>query len=116
MILMYPVITMTKPFMHKGSRNALIGENPEPALAQNYSNELQVSEDTPPTFRPLGDEEYRLKNYDIEAWWQIISPLKCISFHPGGTRIFPCINKGHLSEWTDLCITWIKVQGRINSK
>ena len=32
MILLYPVITFSRPFMHKGSRNALLGENPDSAL------------------------------------------------------------------------------------
>jgi acetyl esterase/lipase len=50
LILSYPVISFTTPFMHKGSRNNLIGENPDPKLAESLSNELQVTPRTPPTF------------------------------------------------------------------
>lgn len=44
-ILFYPVISMDEAITHKGSRRNLIGEAD---LAQRYSNELQVSEQTPP--------------------------------------------------------------------
>ena len=50
LILAYPVISFTTPYMHKGSRNNLIGENPDPKLAESLSNELQVTAQTPPTF------------------------------------------------------------------
>ena len=50
MILAYAVISFTTPYAHKGSRNNLIGENPDPKLVESLSNELQVTAQTPPTF------------------------------------------------------------------
>ncbi len=49
-ILCYPVISMTEPFGHSGSKRNLLGPNPDPKLAENLSNEKQVTADTPPTF------------------------------------------------------------------
>jgi len=49
-ILCYPVITFTQDFMHRGSRNNLLGKDPEEDLVKLLSNELQVTEKTPPTF------------------------------------------------------------------
>lgn len=49
-VLIYPVITMTDPFTHKGSRTNLLGKEPDPALVEKMSNEKQVTKDTPPTF------------------------------------------------------------------
>jgi acetyl esterase/lipase len=49
-ILCYPVITMTDPFTHKGSRNNLLGKEPDEKLVQLMSNETQVTAKTPPTF------------------------------------------------------------------
>ena len=49
-ILCYPVITMTDPFAHKGSRRNLLGENPSQQLIDMMSSEKQVIEQTPPTF------------------------------------------------------------------
>lgn len=50
LILAYPVISFTTPYTHKGSLKNLLGDNPDPALVQNLSNELQVTAQTPPTF------------------------------------------------------------------
>ncbi len=50
MILMYPVITFNDSCRHQGSMDNLLGKNPDKALVLFYSNELQVKEDTPPTF------------------------------------------------------------------
>lgn len=50
MILVYPVITMKKEFTHMGSRNSLLGRRPSDEMVQEFSNEKQVSDDTPPTF------------------------------------------------------------------
>lgn len=49
-ILCYPVITFTQDFMHRGSRNNLLGKEPDPELVKQLSNELQVTPETPPTF------------------------------------------------------------------
>ena len=49
MILMYPVITMSQPYMHQGSRNNLISAMADSSTAKYYSNDLQVTGETPPT-------------------------------------------------------------------
>ncbi len=49
-VLCYPVITFTDTTMHRGSRNNLIGTDPDPALIEKLSTELQVTPETPPTF------------------------------------------------------------------
>ena len=57
MILMYPVISFTDTSMHLGSREALLGKDPDPALVKYYSNELQVKDDTPPAFFVHADND-----------------------------------------------------------
>ena len=49
-ILIYPVISMADGLTHHGSRDNLIGNHPTPQLVRNFSNELQVTEQTPPTY------------------------------------------------------------------
>ncbi len=49
-ILAYPVISMEAPFTHGGSRDALLGPHPDPALLHLLSPELAVTSATPPTF------------------------------------------------------------------
>lgn len=50
MILAYPVITMSKSYVHMGSRNVILGHHPTTAKIDEYSNEKHVTSDTPPTF------------------------------------------------------------------
>ncbi|HYG07487.1 MAG TPA: alpha/beta hydrolase [Stenotrophomonas sp.] len=49
-LLIYPVIDMTGPAAHPGSRQQLLGTAPDPARAQRYSPQLHVDAHTPPTF------------------------------------------------------------------
>ena len=66
-ILAYPVITMREPYVHRGSRQNLLGPNPSAHLLDLLSNELQVTSETPPTFLPYvrrsggaGAEQHRV--------------------------------------------------------
>lgn len=49
MVLVYPVITMGEQ-THQGSRRNLLGENPSSESIVDFSNEQQVTADTPPAF------------------------------------------------------------------
>src|SRR5438876_8891097 len=49
-VLGYPVISMTEPWTHQGSKTNLLGSNPDPALARSLSGEQAATKDTPPTF------------------------------------------------------------------
>ena len=98
--------------MREGSRNALIGENPDTELAEYYSNELQVNEDTPPTFLiHAGDDKGVPVNNSIvfyEALLEKNIPAEMHIYPEGGHGFSLAIGKGHLSNWPDLCIEWIK--------
>jgi acetyl esterase/lipase len=50
MILGYPVISFQDSLTHMGSRDNLIGKNPSKAKKDLYSNELRVTNNTPPSF------------------------------------------------------------------
>ncbi len=49
MILVYPVISMSVKG-HQGSKNNLLGKDAKPELVESFSNEKQVTADTPPAF------------------------------------------------------------------
>jgi acetyl esterase/lipase len=49
-ILAYPVVTMEDGVTHGGSKRNLLGARPDAKLVELYSNEKQVTKDTPPTF------------------------------------------------------------------
>jgi len=50
MILAYPVISMGDSLTHIGSRISLLGMEPSKEKVDLFSNELQVTKDTPPTY------------------------------------------------------------------
>jgi len=50
LILIYPVISMQDSLTHLDSRTNLLGKNPSKLLIDEYSNELQVNANTPPTY------------------------------------------------------------------
>lgn len=56
-ILFYPVITMNEQFTHRGSRHNLIGKDAAYDKVQLYSNELQVTAQTPPAILLLSDDD-----------------------------------------------------------
>ncbi len=49
LIVVYPVISMDAKITHMDSRKALLGSNPSEEQVRLFSNELQVTQDTPPT-------------------------------------------------------------------
>ena len=48
--LLYPVVTMSEPYAHEGSRDALLGPKPSQELLRKTSLELLVTKETSPTF------------------------------------------------------------------
>ena len=56
-ILIYPVITMDASYTHAGSRTNLIGSSPSAALVDLYSNEKQVTENTPMAYINWADND-----------------------------------------------------------
>jgi len=113
MVLVYPVITMSKPVMHVGSRNRLIGGNPDStALAKYYSNELQVTDQTPPTFlvHTMDDKTVPVENslmfYQALRDHNVLSEMHL--FPKGGHGFGLGLGQGQDEKWMELCIEWMK--------
>ena len=112
MMLIYPVISMKKGITHKGSRNALLGKNASEDLVTKFSNELQVSENTPPTFIiHSGDDKvvpvensllmYKaLKDKNIETTMHI--------YPSGGHGYSMGESNNNAPNWTSLAEEWLQ--------
>lgn len=111
MILMYPVITMQKSTMHQGSRNNLIGDKADSATARFYSNELQVTAQTPPTLLIHATDDKAVPVENSLAFYQALKdhniPAEMHIYPYGGHGFSLAIGKGYLSSWTDRCIDWL---------
>ena len=56
-ILFYPVITMDKSFTHMGSHDNLLGKDASAELETEFSNEKQVTKETPCAFIAYSDDD-----------------------------------------------------------
>lgn len=56
-ILFYPVVTMDKSYTHMGSHDNLLGKDASADLENEYSNEKQVTKETPRAFIVYSDDD-----------------------------------------------------------
>lgn len=111
MILGYPVVTMDSTLTHRGSRNNLLGKKPSDELAKLYSNELQVTKKTPPTFivHATDDKTVPVKNsiqlYQALKEKKIEAELD--TFAVGGHGFGMRKRNIPVDNWTDLLKSWM---------
>lgn len=115
MILAYPVITMEAPYVHLGSRDSLLGEKPDPALAASLSNQAQVTSETPPTFlfHTSDDDVVPVEN-SIEFYLALRKagvPAEMHIYLHGKHGVGLAPNDPELSGWPDRLAAWMKAQG-----
>lgn len=111
-ILVYPVISFTEEFQHSGSRINLLGEDADEELVKYYSNELQVTEDTPPAILIHSDDDGAVPVENSIAYYTALRANKVSSelhIYPyGGHGYSLAIGQGHLATWPDRVIQWIR--------
>ena len=112
MILCYPVVTMNKEITHSGSRSNLLGENPSAEMVKLFSNELQVTKNTPPTFivHNIDDKVVPIINSEqlLKALQEKNVPAELHKFDVGGHG-FGMLKRGiPVDNWTDLLQKWLK--------
>jgi acetyl esterase/lipase len=116
-VLGYPVITMTEPWMHLGSRTNLLGDNPDPELARMLSGEQAVTKDTPPTFlfHTSEDQTVPVENsvYYFLALRKAGVPAELHVFEKGPHGVGLANDNLALSEWSKLLANWLRQRGVI---
>ena len=114
-ILVYPVITMTDPFTHGGSRQNLLGQSPSPELVELLSNEKRVTERTPPVFllHTSDDGAVPMENSLLFAMAcrKMHVPVELHSFEHGPHGIGLASGDPILGVWPELCAKWLGVRG-----
>ena len=110
MALGYPVISFG-PKTHSGSKKNLIGENPNSEMEDYFSNEKQVTTNTPPTFLfHSGNDEavpvensllfyQALKDKGVSATMHI--------YPTGGHGFSLALKDDHVKDWTSHLIAWM---------
>jgi acetyl esterase/lipase len=114
MILLYPVISFTDSLAHIGSRNNLIGKNPTQEKINYYSNELQVTKQTPPTFLVHAKDDNGVKVQNSIAFYDALKkngvPAEIHLYEQGGHG-FGMNNKTSSDKWMDWLQAWMKKNG-----
>lgn len=81
-ILFYPVITMDKKWTHMGSHDNLLGKNASEELEVQFSNEKQVSADTPPAIIIFAADDHVVPVENGIAYFQaLVSKERSAALH-----------------------------------
>ncbi len=115
MVLSYPVVTMLDPYVHKGSRRALLGDNPDPRMVRYLSNELQVTPQTPPTFLFSTDDDTTVPCENSIQFFLALRknhvPAEMHIFEPGPHGVGLAPTHSALSIWPTLLANWFRTRG-----
>jgi len=116
-LLIYPVVSMDTLVTHRGSRNNLLGLKPGDDLVRRFSNELQITADTPPAFLVHSSDDDAVPVMNSIGYYKGLQknkiPAELHIFQKGGHGYGLAIGRGTESSWPDLCIKWLKAMGLI---
>jgi len=112
MILVYPVISMRDKLTHIGSKISLLGMEPSKEKVEWFSNELQVTKETPPTYLThTGDDALVDVNNSIVFYQALKEKGVDAELH-----LFPKGNHGFtqrlpVNEWLEPMLAFMKREG-----
>ena len=119
MILVYPVISFQDSVAHLGSREQIVGKAPDPQKRDFYSNELQVTRDTPPTFLVHASDDGAVKQENSILFYQRLLksgvPAELHLYQRGGHG-FGMKNPTTRDLWMERCRNWLESNGWLPTK
>ncbi len=112
MLLLYPVISLKEEFGHMGTRINLIGKTNDWELVKKYSNELQVTPETPPAFITVAnDDQIVAPRNSVEFYLQLKKnhvPAELHVFAEGLHGFFLKKDNLPVRQWPTLFYNWLK--------
>jgi acetyl esterase/lipase len=118
-VLAYPVISLTEPWTHQGSKTHLLGDTPDPALARRLSSETQVTSATPPTFIYHTNADTAVPVENSVAYFLalrkagVAAELHVFKDGAHGTGLGQ--QDPALAEWPTLLANWLRASGVLNA-
>lgn len=112
-VLMYPVVTFGD-LAHKGSRERLIGTTSDQALVDLYSNEKQVTKETPPTFLVQAQDDRTVPVQNALMFYNELlkNGVKAeMHIYQAGGHGFGLHNKTTTDDWFLHLADWLKLNG-----
>ena len=115
LILGYPVITSSGPYVHAGSMRNLLGDAPSPALLDQMSNDRQVTKDTPPTFLFHTNADTAVPSENSVLFYLALRKAGVAAemhiFEPGAHGVGLGMNDAVLQAWPTLLSQWMRNRG-----
>ncbi|MDZ7607395.1 MAG: alpha/beta hydrolase [Cyclobacteriaceae bacterium] len=113
MILMYPVISMSESFMHSGSAKNLIGAHPTEEQKLRFSNEKQVTADTPPAILIHSSDDKAVPVANSIVFYQALNAHGVsaeLHIYNSGAHGYGLGRKDGSSHnlWSITCEAWLK--------
>lgn len=112
-ILLYPVISFG-PQAHVGSRENLIGKSPSQELIDLYSNEKQVTANTPPTFLVHAEDDDVVPVQNSLMFYDALLQNKVkaeMHIYQAGGHGFGLHNQTTKDLWFDRLTNWMDENG-----
>lgn len=110
-VLIYPVISFHDGIAHGGSKNKLVGPTPSKELVDRYSNEMQVTKATPPTFL-LSTTDDGVKSENSVGFYLACKkhrvPVEMHIFEKGGHGYSMKLKGKPVSVWPELMKSWME--------
>jgi len=119
MILVYPVISFQSDIGHQGSREQLIGKNPTKEKIDLYSNEMQITAETPPTILiHASDDDSVLPANSIRFYENLLKNNVRAELHiyQNGGHGFGLDNKTTKEKWLERCKSWMEANEWLTQK
>lgn len=113
-ILIYPVISFQENIGHMGSREQLIGKNPSKDSIDLYSNEMQVTAQTPPTFLVHATDDDVVPVMNSVKYYEALLAFKIATemhLYKAGGHGFGMNNPTTQDKWMNLCKHWMESMG-----
>ena len=118
-ILIYPVISSDKKIRH-GCINNLLGKNADQKLREEFSNELQVTKDSPPAFLVHANDDKGVNPENSVRYYLALRknkvPAEMHIYEKGGHGFGMGVNGSAVASWPDRCAEWLKVRGLLKKK
>jgi acetyl esterase/lipase len=119
-VLAYPVISCTAPFAHEWSCKQLLGDHPDPKLADLASNEKQVTAQTSPTFLFHTDDDEGVSPENSVAFYMALRkagvPAELHIYEHGRHGVGLAPKDPTLSSWPKRLEDWFRIRGILPEK
>jgi acetyl esterase/lipase len=112
MILVYPVISLVDKVGHKGSAANLLGQTPTMEKVKYFSNELQVTASTPPTYLTHAGDDTVVPVSNSIIFYQALNAKNIPSdlhIYSKGEHGYPKVPA--FDEWFGRCLNWMRTTG-----